>query len=95
MTGELFEWDDEKEAVNLRNHGVSFHDAVVALRDPFAFEVIDNREIYREERINLIGMCGDRLLHVTYTERGDRLRIISARRAEKYEREDYCRENSV
>jgi len=95
MIGELFEWDDEKETVSIRNHGVSFYDAVLAFRDPFAFEEIDDRENYGEERINLIGMSGDRMLHVTYTEREDRIRIISARRAEYYEREDYQRENSV
>jgi uncharacterized DUF497 family protein len=94
MTGELFEWDDEKEAVNLGNHGISFHDAILAFRDPFAFEVIDDRENYGEKRINLLGVCGARILHVTYTEREGRVRIISARRAEKYEREDYHRENS-
>lgn len=39
--------------------------------------------------------CGDVLIHVTYTERGDRIRVISARRAERYEQDDYYRENSV
>jgi hypothetical protein len=94
MIGESFEWDDEKAAVNLRDHGVSFQDAVLAFRDTFAVERIDSREDYGEERINLLGMCGDVMLHVTYTEREDRIRIISARRAEKYEQEDYYRENS-
>jgi uncharacterized protein len=94
MIGELFEWDENKEAVNLQNHGVSFHDAVIAFGDPFALEEIDDRGNYGEKRINLLGMCGDRMLHVTYTEREDRIRIISARRAQKYEREDYHRENS-
>jgi uncharacterized DUF497 family protein len=95
MTGGLFEWDDEKAAVNLRNHGVSFQDAVLAFRDTFGVERIDSREDYGEERINLVGMCADILLHVTYTEREGRIRIISARRAEKYEREDYHRENTL
>jgi uncharacterized DUF497 family protein len=94
MTGELFEWDDEKAAANLRDHGVSFQNAVLAFLDTLAVERIDSREGYGEERINLLGMCGDILLHVTYTEREGRIRIISARRAEKYEREDYHRENT-
>jgi uncharacterized DUF497 family protein len=94
LTGEFFEWDDEKSAVNLRNHGVSFQDSVLAFRDTFGVERVDSREDYGEERISLVGMCGDILLHVTYTERKDCIRIISARRAEKYEREDYHRENS-
>jgi uncharacterized DUF497 family protein len=41
----------------------------------------------------LLGMCGV-ILHVTYTERGERIRIISARRAERHEQDDYYRENA-
>jgi hypothetical protein len=48
-----------------------------------------------EGRVNLLGMCEGILFHVTYTERGDRIRIISARRAEKHEQDHYYRENSV
>jgi uncharacterized DUF497 family protein len=59
MTGEFFEWDDEKSAVNLRNHGVSFQDAVLAFRDTFGVERIDSRKDYGEERINLVGMWRD------------------------------------
>jgi uncharacterized DUF497 family protein len=57
-------------------------------------ERIDDREDYGEERINLIRMCEGVILHVTYTERGERIRIISARRAERHEQDDYYRENS-
>jgi uncharacterized protein len=90
-----FEWDDEKAATNWRNHGVTFHQAVKAFRDHFAIERFDERENHGEERINLIGMCEGTILHVTYTERGERIRIISARRAAKHEQEDYYRENSL
>ena len=69
----------------MRNHGVAFGKAVKAFRDYFAMELVDNREDYGEERINLIGMCDGILLHVTYTERGDVIRIVSARQAEKHE----------
>lgn len=89
-----FEWDDGKAAINWRIHGVAFHEAIKAFRDPFAVEQIDTREDYGEERINLVGMCGGAIIHVTYTERGGRIRIISARRAEKYEQEDYYRANA-
>jgi uncharacterized DUF497 family protein len=58
-------------------------------------ERIDDREDYGEERIQLVGMCEGVLLHVTYTERGERIRIISARRAERHEQDDYYRENSA
>jgi uncharacterized DUF497 family protein len=95
MDGELFDWDAEKDAANVRNHGVAFQEAVLTFRDPFAIERIDNREQYGEERINLVGRCGNTILHVTYTERNEHIRIISARRAEKHEQEDYYRENTL
>jgi uncharacterized DUF497 family protein len=73
---------------------VAFHHAIKAFRDPFAVERIDDRLDYGEERINLIGIAEGVLLHVTYTERSERIRLISARRAERYEQDDYYRENS-
>jgi len=90
-----FEWDDEKATGNLRDHGLAFHEAIQAFRDLFAVERIDAREDYGEERINLVGLCNGTLVHLTYTERGDRIRIISARRAERHEQDDYYRENSL
>ncbi len=89
-----FEWDDDKASVNWREHGLAFQNAIKAFRDPFAVERLDARENYGEERINLIGMCDGVVVHVTYTERSERIRIISARRAEIHEQDDYFRENS-
>ena len=89
-----FEWDDAKAAENVRNHGVSFPQATQAFRDPFAIEWIDLREDYGEERIILLGMASGHLLTVVYTERAERIRIISARRATKYEQDLYYRENA-
>jgi uncharacterized DUF497 family protein len=89
-----FEWDDAKALANRRAHGVAFHEAVKAFRDPFAIEHIDSREDHGEERVNLIGMCDALLIHVTYTQRKERIRPISARRAEKHEQDYYYRENS-
>ena len=94
MQNDEFEWWDEKAASNWREHGITFDQAAKAVRDHFAIEAIDDREDYGEERVNLIGMCEDVLLHVTYTERGERLRIISARRAEKHEQDNYYRANA-
>ena len=91
---DVFEWNDAKAAANWRDHGVAFHHAIKTFRDPFAVERIDDREDYGEERINLMGLCDGVILHVTYTERGHRIRLISARRAEKHEQDDYYRENS-
>jgi uncharacterized protein len=89
-----FEWDDNKAATNLRDHGVSFQDAVTACRDPFAVEWIDTRRDYGEERISLLGQSRSVVLFVAYTERSDILRIISARRATKNEQDDYYRQNA-
>ncbi len=90
-----FEWDAAKADANWRRHGVSFEQAAVACGDAFAVERVDQREDHGEERINLIGMAQAVLLHVTYTERAGRIRIISARRAERYEQDVYFRENSA
>jgi uncharacterized DUF497 family protein len=89
-----FEWNNDKAARNWRDHGVTFDQGAKAIADPFAVEWIDDREAYDEERINLLGMCEGVILHVTYTERGERIRIISARRAERDEQDDYYGENS-
>ena len=95
MIEDGFEWDTEKAAINRQRHGVTFDQAARACRDPFAVEWIDEREVYGEERINLLGLCQGTILHVTYTERDDRIRIVSARRAEKHEQDHYFRENST
>ncbi len=95
MSDDLFEWDASKAETNWQNHGIAFPLAVKAFKDPFAVEWMDDREDYGEERINRLAMCGGLLLHITYTERGMRVRLISARRAEKHERDHYYRENAV
>jgi uncharacterized DUF497 family protein len=84
-----YEWDAGKAAANRRKHGITFDQAVKAFSDPFAIERIDESEDYGEERVNLVGICDGVILHVTFTERGTRARIISARRAEKHEQDDY------
>jgi len=80
MQDAQFLWRPGKVAANWRDHGVSIQDAIKAFRDRFAVERIDDRENYGEERINLLGMCEGVILHVTYTERGEHIRIISGRR---------------
>jgi uncharacterized protein len=89
-----FEWDDAKAAANFCKHGVTFEQAAYAFRDPFAVEWIDERTVYGEERVMLLGMGVGQILSVVYTERGERLRIISARRATKYEKDEYYRQNA-
>jgi uncharacterized DUF497 family protein len=88
-----FEWHDVKAAANLQNHGVSFELATTVFRDPFAVELVDDREDYGELRFVIIGMAaGQVLLFVAYTEREGRIRIISARRATQDEEDDYFRQ---
>jgi uncharacterized protein len=89
-----FEWDEDKAARNLAEHRVSFAQAAIACRDPFAIEWIDERADYREERFSLLGLYEHVVLYVAYTERGDNIRIISARRAERHEQDRYYRQNA-
>ncbi|MGC2524689.1 MAG: BrnT family toxin [Stellaceae bacterium] len=94
MGQDAFEWEAGKAAENWRRYGVSFPQGAKTLRGPFAVEWIDDREEYREERINLLGRCDGAILHVAYTERGERTRIISARRTTRNEQDHYYRENT-
>ena len=90
-----FEWDNNKAASNTRDHeGVTFEQAAAAFSDPFAVEWLDEREDYGEERGVLLGMTGGQLLYVAYAERGDNIRIISARRATRHEQDIYFRQNA-
>jgi uncharacterized DUF497 family protein len=89
MQDDEFEWDDNKAAANIAWHRVSFELARFAFGDPFAVSREDRRENYPERRYILLGMAQSQLLHVAYTMRGDRIRIISARTAEPRERRRY------
>lgn len=94
MSEPIFEWDKAKAAANEAKHGVSFELAALAFKDPFAIERIDDRRQYGEERFILIGMAKDVVLFVVYTERAERIRLISTRRATKQEHDDYVEQNS-
>lgn len=93
MRDEHFEWDDDKAAQNWGDHAVTFEMARDAFKDAFAIEWIDAAQDTSEERYGMIGMVENRLLFVAYTMRGKRIRIISARKAEPYERRRYHDEN--
>ena len=86
---DAFEWDETKAAENDARHGVSFEFAAKVFKDPFAVERLDDREDYGEDRFILIGAAGGVVLVVVYTERAERIRIISARHATKHEQDDY------
>ena len=90
MFSERFEWDDEKARLNPGRHdGVTFEDATHAFDDLFAIGREDRREAYSEQRFLQIGMSGNRILVVAYAMRGNCIRIISARKAEAFERRWY------
>lgn len=90
-----FRWDDAKAAENEAKHGVTFEMARDVFRDPFAPEWLDASKNYGEDRFVTIGMVEGRLLTVVFTLRGETIRIISARRAEPYERRRYHEENKA
>ena len=83
-----FEWDKAKAELNVRKHGIRFADTFAVFEDPNALTVDDNEQ--REERHVTVGMdCYGRLLVVVYTWRGENIRIISARRANRREAGQY------
>ncbi len=84
-----FEFDPAKAAANLKKHGVSFADAEQALRDPFGV-TIDDPDAESERRSITLGMDAlGRVLVVVHTQRGERTRVISARKASPGEAEHY------
>jgi len=86
----IFEWDPQKAKSNLIKHGVSFEEASTAFQDTLSLTIDDPLHSIDEERVVLIGMSNkNRLLVVVHTERGDNIRIISARKATKKERKNY------
>ena len=86
-----FEWDEKKNAINKKKHGISFEMAVRVFLDEKRVEKLDlEHSTLEEERINIIGRVSDMLvLFVVATDRKGNIRIISARRAEEDEEEEY------
>ena len=88
-----FEWDPEKARANLAKHGVSFEEAMRAFLDPLSVTILDPDHTEGEDRFVLIGQSPTgRLLVVVHTDRGDAVRLISARRATRRERRTYEQE---
>jgi hypothetical protein len=85
-----FEWDPQKAALNLEKHGVSFEDAASVFGDPPAGTIPDPEHSTEEPRFITIGVTpAQRPLVVVHTDRADRMRIISARRATRTETKKY------
>ena len=87
--GVEFEFDPAKAEANLRKHGVSFAHAEQALRDPLA-ATIEDPDVIGEQRLVSLGMDAlGRVLVVVHTQREERTRVISARKASRGESEQY------
>lgn len=85
-----FEWDERKASTNTRKHGVSFHEAATVFGDPLAITFPDPDHSENEHRFLTFGLSqSNRLLVVAHTDRGRKVRIISARLMTKYERKIY------
>jgi uncharacterized DUF497 family protein len=86
----LFEWDPNKAKENLKIHGVSFDEASTAFGDTLSLVVYDPLHSEEEDRFVLVGNSHkNRLLVIVHTERADRVRLITARKATKKERKQY------
>ena len=85
-----FEWDPLKSRKNEKKHGVSFHEGMTAFADKFSYTISDPEHSVEEYRFLLLGLgSSGNLMVISHTERGDRIRIISVRRATKQECELY------
>lgn len=87
-----FEWDEEKDAENLKNHHMGLSEGISVFDDGNRVEFLDDRFDYGEDRYITIGMNATaRVLTVVYTERGeDTIRLISVRKATKAEERRYA-----
>ena len=85
-----FEWDPRKAASNLAKHSVSFEEAATVFGDPMGRIQDDPRHSQEENRYVLLGVSETRrLLAVMFADRGEAVRIISARQATRRERRNY------
>jgi uncharacterized protein len=89
-----FEWDEAKAKSNLAKHEVGFDEASTVFGDPLSLTIPDPAHSQMEDRSIMIGQSHrQKLLVVVHTERGDNIRIISARRASRRERKTYEESN--
>lgn len=86
-----FEWDDEKEKINIVKHGIDFTTAARVFKDENRLEIYDKEHSETEDRYITIGIIDEvaYLVMVVYTEREDAIRLISARKATNQERRMY------
>ena len=85
-----FEWDNNKAVTNLQKHGVSFAEAATVFGDPLSTTFPDPDHSINESRFITIGLStGSKIIILSHTDRGDRIRIISARKATRKEQRFY------
>ncbi len=85
-----FEWDRKKAVSNMLKHGVSFPEASTVFGDPNSWTIPDPAHSSVEDRFVVLGRSyRAKLMVVVFTERGENIRIISARSANRKERETY------
>ena len=84
----VFEWDEEKNRINQHKHNVDFNDAAKVFSDENRIEWFDEAHSAEEDRYITLGMVND-ILNVVYTERGEFIRLITARKATPRERRKY------
>jgi uncharacterized DUF497 family protein len=85
-----FEWDDEKAESNRLKHGVTFSEASTVFADTLSLTAYDPDHSEEEDRYVTMGLSSvGKLLIVSHTDRGDNIRIISAREASRSERKEY------
>lgn len=87
-----FEWDENKNMLNKEKHKISFETAAHVFDDPRYIEMYDFEHSKDEDRFIAIGKVGD-VIFVVFAERGDIIRLISARLATSIERELYYDQN--
>ena len=88
-----FEWDENKRLINIRKHGIDFAD-VPSIFELDTVTVLDDRFEYGEALYQTLGLLKARVILVVHTESETIIRIISARKANKYEEETYFNEIS-
>ncbi len=89
-----FEWDENKNKLNIEKHGIDFNEAKEVFKDPNKKAALDLRKNYGEDRWIALGKAIDTLIVVVYTIRNQVFSIISARYAKKAERDKYYDINS-
>lgn len=90
----VFEWDIEKEKTNITKHGINFSTAALCYLDKDAIEYLDRYHSDYEERWVCIGKTRNIICSLVYTKRNNIIRIITARKASKFEEKTYYGENS-